>query len=65
MAVTTALKALRGWRYVELMVSNWLIAAFADPTAFTVETTGTGTDFTLDIFFSASWISLTMAGVGT
>ena len=54
MTVTTALKALRGWRYVELMVSNLLIAAFADPTAFTVVSTGPGTDFTLDIFFSAS-----------
>ena len=54
MPVTTALKALRGWRYVELMVSNLLVAAFADPTAFTVVFTEPGTDFTLDILFSAS-----------
>jgi len=29
MPVTTALKVLRGWRYVALMVSNWAIAVFA------------------------------------
>jgi len=33
MPVTTALKALRGWRYVALKVSNWAIAVFAGATA--------------------------------
>ena len=50
MSVTTALKMLRGWRYVEPMVSNWVIAVFADLIAFTVVSSEPEIHLTLNIF---------------
>ena len=61
MPVTTALKTLRGWRYVELMKSIWPIAVFAEPIAITAVSARPEMDPTLDMFFSASWISLTIS----
>ena len=60
MPVTTALKMLRGWRYVELMESIWTIAVFADPIAITVDSAAPEMDLTWDILCSALWISLTI-----
>ena len=64
MPLTTALKARRGWSCVELRVSNWLIAVFADPISFLVVSTGPGMGLTSDVFFPASSISLIMNWVG-
>ena len=57
MLVTTALKMRRGWRYVELIESSWPMAVFADPIAITVVFAGPEMNLTLDVFFSAAWIS--------
>ena len=54
MPVTTALKLSRGWRYVEVMVSNWFIAVFAYPIVFTMVSTGLGMSLTLDALTTAS-----------
>ena len=54
MPVTTVLKVIKGWRYVEIVVSNWFIVVFAHLIAFTVVFTGPGMDLTFDTFFSAS-----------
>ena len=60
MPVTIALKVLRGWRYVALMESNWPMAVFADPIAFAVISAVPEIGLILDMFRSASWISLTI-----
>ena len=54
MPVTTALKLLRGWRYVEAMVSNRFIAVFAYPMVFTMVSTGPGMGSTFETLCSAS-----------
>ena len=59
MSVTTALKALRGWRYVVMKVSNWAIAVFAGAIASTAVFVGPGMDLTVDISSSTFRITLT------
>ena len=51
--VTTALKIVSGWRYVELMESSWPIAVFADPITITVDSARPEMDLTLDMLCSA------------
>ena len=60
MLVTTALKMRRGWRYVELIESSWLMAVFADPIAITVVFAGPGMHLILDVFLSAPWMFVSM-----
>ena len=58
MPVMTVLKALRGWRYVVVKVSNWAIVVFAGATVLTAVSTGPGMDLTVNIS-SAFRITLT------
>ena len=61
-APTTTLKVRRDWRSV---TSNCSMTVFADPIALKVASAGREMGLTLDVFFSASWMSLAMACVGT
>ena len=63
MVVTTALNTRRGWRYVELMEFSWRMAVFADTTAITVVFARPEMNLTLDVLYSATWISLTTTWV--
>ena len=51
--MTMVLKMLSGWRYVELMESNWPMAVFAYPIAITVDSAGPEMDLTWDMPCSA------------